>query len=321
MFISMSDESIHKFIAILNPAARVGRLAGDVESIRQAFSESGLDIQVALTERPLHAMEIARNATDTGRAVLAVGGDGTVNEVARGLMDGNTSQTMAVLPLGTGNDFARMIGMASSLKDAIAQLKTGVVRSVDVGRVTFVEGETSTSTFFVNAAGIGFDGYVATIAPRYKGWPFNMGYLISILVSLATWKSGRVVVRDLSDPGIHVFDQNMFFMTVGNARDSGGGYSINPRASIVDGKLDVCLVAAVSRLRALRMLPAARDGNHLSLNEVRYWHSERIQFSTDTPMPLHTDGEVQSYAVDRLEISVIPGALRVLVPHHAAGNL
>lgn len=321
MFTAMEVKSNHSFTAIVNPAARVGRLGAEVDRIRESFAKAGVDVECVVTERPFHAVEIAREASRLGRTVIAIGGDGTVHEVAQGLIEEPASQAMAVIPLGSGNDFARMIGMAMEPDDAIRQVMGGVVCAVDVGRVEYESTEGSGTAFFVNAAGIGFDGYVATVAPKYKGLPFGLGYLVSILVSLVTWKSGRVVVRDLSDPTIESFDDNMFFMTVGNARDSGGGYTINPKASLVDGRLDVCLVSAVSKLRALQMLPTAQSGEHLGHKEVRYWHSRKIWLSTDIPMPLHTDGEVQSKAVTQLEISVLPGALRVLVPVDRVGQL
>jgi YegS/Rv2252/BmrU family lipid kinase len=301
-------------VAVVNPAARHGRLHGDERRIVRAFEDANLPVRIERTNGPGHAVEIARTTPITHRAVVAVGGDGTVNEIARGLLARDDHPPLAVLPLGTGNDFGRALGMSMRLEGAVNQLATAVERRVDVGRVHFSEGHLVRSGLFVNAAGIGFDGHVASVAPRYKGVPFGAGYLLSILHSLATWKAVRAVVSDGSDGSDVRLDERCFFMTVGNGRDSGGGFSINPRASIFDGKLDVCFVRGLSRRRALRILPLARRGEHLDLAEIRYWVSKHVRIVPDEPLPLHTDGELVSRSVASLDVLVDPAALRVLMP-------
>ncbi|GMQ81257.1 MAG: diacylglycerol kinase family lipid kinase [Rhodothermia bacterium] len=303
-----------KVTAIINPASRVGQTSTRADGIATALLGAGFEVKVVLSERPLHALDLAREAGADGHAVLAVGGDGTVNEVARGILESGSKAVLGVLPMGTGNDFARMIGMSENLTTAVRQLKTCEHLKVDIGRVRWKDQGEALSTLFVNAIGIGFDAHAANIAPRYKGYPFQLGYLAAILVALSSWKSQAVTVSDLDDTSSHGFRGRLFFVTVGNARDSGGGYTINPNASIVDGLLDVCLVRSVHKLRALRMLPSVRTGSHLDYQEVQYWHSTGIRIESEQGLPIHTDGEVQSLNATDIKIEVDSKALYVMVP-------
>lgn len=303
-----------RIVAIINPYARLGRVGDRAREVQAALEWAGLDVTTVFTEKPLHALEIAQTMAREDTILIAGGGDGTVNEVARGIMSSGSAGTMAVLPLGSGNDFARMIGMSEDLKTAVTQLRCAVERQVDVGRVSWEEPTSKGCAHFVNALGIGFDGYAATLVPRFKGYPLGMGYLTAILVALWNWKSVGVNVVDLSSEDVIRYSGGLFFVTVGNGQDSAGGYSLNPKASIFDGMLDVCLVEAIGKLRALRMLPLARTGDHLKLPEVHYWHSTGIRVSSERPLPVHADGEIQTLQAISLDVSVAPGALRVLVP-------
>lgn len=303
-----------RIVAIINPYARLGRVGDRALEVQAALDGAGLDVTTEFTEKPLHAFEIAQTMAAEDTILLAGGGDGTVNEVARGILSSGSAGTMAVLPLGSGNDFARMIGMSEDMRTAVEQLRCAVERQVDVGQVSWEEERSKGSAHFVNALGIGFDGYAASLAPRFKGYPLGLGYLTAILVALKNWKSVGVNVVDLSREDEIRYSGGLMFVTVGNARDSAGGYSLNPKASIVDGMLDVCLVEAIGKLRALRMLPLARTGDHLKLPEVHYWHSAGIRVSSERPLPVHADGEIQTLQAISLDISVAPGALRVLVP-------
>ncbi len=314
MFITKGRCVRMKVTAIINPASRVGQTSTRVDEIASALLSAGIDAKIVLSEQPLHARDMAREVAADGHAVLAVGGDGTVNEVARGILESGSKAVLGVLPFGTGNDFARMIGMSDDLMAALRQLKSCEHLKVDIGRVRWKDQGEAFSTLFVNAIGIGFDAHAANSAPRYKGYPFQLGYLAAILVALRSWKSQAVTISDLDDTSSHGFSGQLFFVTVGNARDSGGGYTINPKASIVDGLLDVCVVRSLHKLRALRMLPSARTGSHLDYEEVQYWHSTGIRIESEQGLPIHTDGEIQSLNATEIEIEVESKALNVMVP-------
>ena len=303
--------------AIINPSASSGKVGARAAAILELLRAEGLRVRALYTERPKHATELAVEAAKTSDVVLAVGGDGTSHEVAMGLLATKSGAALAVLPAGTGNDFARMIGMSENPRRAARQLANGVRQQVDVGRVSWSEDNEKCSDAFVNALGIGFDGWAAYLAPKYKGLPLNVGYLVTILAALKSWIPCGVTVWEESDEKKVMYSGRLFFVTVGNGRDSAGGYQINPKASITDGLLDICLVEAIGIFRALRMLPSARTGRHLLLPEVSYWHSRAIRIETDRSLPVHADGEMLSINARTIEVWVDPGALTVIVPSKA----
>jgi len=303
--------------AIINPSASSGKVGARAGAILEELRSEGLTTRVLYTERPKHAIKLAAEASGTSDVVLAIGGDGTNHEVAMGLLASDSHSALAVLPTGTGNDFARMIGMSENPRQAARQLLSGVYQQVDVGRVSWFEESERRIGAFVNALGIGFDGYAAYLAPKYKGLPFKTGYLVTILAALKSWVPCGVTVWEETDGRRAVYSGRLFFVTVGNARDSAGGYQINPKASITDGLLDICLVRAVGYFRALHMLPSARTGSHLRFPEVSYWHSKAIRIESDRSLPVHADGEMLSVSARNIEVSVDPGALTVLVPSDA----
>ena len=308
-------QKIMNLYAIINPESRVGRTSSRVSDVVSAFQDSGIDAEVVLTEHGGHACDLAKKAAEEYSIILAIGGDGTVNEVVRGILESGSKTAMGVIPLGTGNDFARMVGVKDDLTFSMNQLRTSSPVPVDVGRVEWTEGGVRKKSAFINALGIGFDGHAAHIAPRYKRYPFQLGYLSAILVALTTWKCPRILLTDLELGSEYCYEGGLFFVTVGNARDSGGGYTINPKASITDGVLDVCLVKEIGRLRALKMLPSARTGKHLEQDEVAYWHSAGIHIQSEEGLPIHTDGEVQSISANDIHVKIDKKALNVMVPN------
>jgi YegS/Rv2252/BmrU family lipid kinase len=267
-----------------------------------------------LTERQGHATKIAAEEGQLADLVIACGGDGTVHEVAKGLVESSCSTPMGVLGMGSGNDFARALQMPTSWKGSLSVLRSGRVVDVDTGRVNWKEGDGAHAGFFINALGIGFDAHSAVIAPRYKGYPFGTGYTLAILQSLRTWVSGGATIREDDRNGRVLFSGRLMFVTVGNAFDSGGGYTVNPGALISDGALDPCIVEHVSTLRSILLLPKIRSGKHIDLDEVIYERVRGLHVDTDRGLPVHADGEILSLQARDLQVSVRPGSLRVVIP-------
>jgi diacylglycerol kinase (ATP) len=312
----MSSEAM-KYLAVVNPASRSGRTASIVGDLESLLSVLGPDIQIRVSEKRGEARDIARENAGSTDVIIVVGGDGTVHEVGTGLLDRPRGAAMAVLPSGTGNDFARMLGMDTDLKIAVRQLMGASLEYSDAGHIEFFDSGGQHSTHFINAIGIGFDGYAASLAPRYKHLPFKSGYLVTVLRSLLSWNSSMASIMDLSkddSAGRDPFDRKMFMMTIGNAMDSGGGFRINPKASLTDGLLDVCLVSHVGLFRALQLLPSAARGSHLVFPEVEYWHSGQLQVDSEMPVPIHADGEILTLGATRINVRVKPGVLPVLAP-------
>jgi YegS/Rv2252/BmrU family lipid kinase len=245
-----------------------------------------------------------------------VGGDGTVHEVARGLIAQGGTVPMGVIPMGTGNDFVKTIGMPGSPAAAVAALRQAQPQAVDHGWVRWEDRGVSYEQAFVNAVGIGFDARVAHEAQAFKRLPGVTAYLAAVFRTLRHWTSppARVTVETAADDDVCFYDGPLLLATVGNGVSSGGTFYLTPDASIQDGVLDACVVAHASPWRIVQVLPRALRGRHTDEPEVHMAPVRRLRLHAEAPLPLHADGEVLSTGTHTLDVRVAPGRLRVLVP-------
>lgn len=308
-------------LLIVNPAANSGRLARRMDAIADAFRSRFEHVIVCATEGRGHARRLAAHARAFD-LVVAVGGDGTVHETALGLADNDVRTPLAVIPVGTGNDFARMLGMDRRIGIAVDQIVAGNPVEVDTGMVIWTEKGGRNLRGFVNAVGIGLTALTAYRAPVYKRWPLGLGYTAAALDALVRWQSVRSIAYDLSPADSNViFEGPLLFATVGNARDSGGGYSLTPEARLADGLLDACLVEHLSPVRAVMLMPAARRGTHLRHGAVTYRKMAHVRIESDAGLPIHTDGEVVTLAAEDVEVIVRRRSLTVMVAEAGMRNL
>jgi diacylglycerol kinase (ATP) len=305
---------LRAFTVIVNPTAGFGRAAKSLPVIRAAFEQAGVTFVIRTTDRPGHARELAREA-DPGHAVIAAGGDGTVQEVARGLVDRGGPMPMGIIPIGTGNDFVQMLGTPGGIAEAVAALVAAPVRHADYGtlRCEFEGGVDE--RVFLNCVGIGFDGQVASVMKDYKrlsGW---RGYLAAVLVTLSRWAypSVRVTGR-LDDDTTLRYEGDLLLVTASNGCSTGGGFYLTRNASAFDGQLDACLVERVSIPTVLRLIPRVlrkRPLNSPFAHEARI--TELDVRALGRPLPVHADGEPVTAAATRIHVEIVRGGLPVLV--------
>ena len=306
------------YVVILNPIAGNGRVRRQQDALRQAFVDAGLSFEVWQTEAPGHALALARNVQGDGRAVVAVGGDGTVHEVARGVIENGVRVPLGVIPMGTGNDFVKTIGMPGDPVAAVAALARARPEQVDYGQVRWRESGSGVmqEQAFVNAVGAGFDAQVAHTVDAFRWLPGVTSYLAAVLRTLRCWSSPPVVVARVTDGGeeVPLYDGPLLLATVGNGVSSGGTFYLTPHASIRDGLLDACIVEHASPWRIIQILPRALRGRHESAPEVRTARVRRLRIRAEAPLPVHADGEMLSAGTQEIEVSVVEKGLRVLVP-------
>ncbi|GGM92300.1 diacylglycerol kinase [Thermus composti] len=282
---------------IVNPAAgrgKVGRLSG---AILKAARERGA--KAFLTEGPGHATELAQKAPE-GARVVAVGGDGTVHEVLRGLA--GTEKTLGVVPIGSGNDFARMLGLLGlPWPKALEHALFAPEEAVDLG---WVNGEP-----FGASLGIGFDALVAKKAlsapPFLRGMPRYLYALFGVLRELRL-PEGRVLLD-----GALVYQGPLLLLAVMNGPAYGGGIPIAPMADPRDGRLSVVLARRFSRLGVVLILPRLLLGRHLSHPEVVALAGREVAVDFPHPVPAHADGELLPEAAS-YRAEVVPLGLRVV---------
>lgn len=285
--------------AIINPAAGGGRGGRAWPRIRPILQEAGWDLGESTTERRGHATELA--AASSADVVIAVGGDGTANEVANGLLGARRKATLGVVPIGTGSDFARALGFPRDPVAAAGALVTARPRPVDVGEVN--------GRYFLTIAGAGFDGEVAR---QVNAWPKVLGgtvmYVLGILKMLATYTPVEVeIVLD----GVPERER-LFLIAVGNTAWNAGGMWTVPAARPDDGIFDIVIGGPLTRLEMLAVLPKVYSGRHLEHPKIRQARAREIRVTSATPLAIQADGE----SVGRLPATFVvhPGALTVLAP-------
>lgn len=304
-----------KYAFLVNPAAGHGAAGRTFGRLERRLEEVGAPYVVHRAETSAALRAISAELEGNAERIVAVGGDGTVHDVVRGILGWASPPPLGILPLGTGNDFATMLGYGKNLNENLAALLNAEVAALDHGRVTWWEDEEGVAGEqpFVNAAGVGFDALVAVRAARLKFLPGSAAaYVGGVIGTLAGWRPPTVRIRDGREAGA-LYVGPMLLTSACNGRRVGGGFILAPGAELDDGLLDLCIVRSAPRGRILRLLPRAFTGTLETQPEVQVLRSQEIFLESDDPLALHADGEILSRRVRRLHVVVVPGALRVLV--------
>lgn len=305
---SSRSRDAERWLAILNPAAGRGRAASAWPALARALDRRGVPWELRTTAAPGDAVRLAREARLAGhRRFLAVGGDGTLHEVANGLLGGERC-TLAVAPLGTGNDWARGVGMPSE-PDAIASaLAAGRTRPVDAGRIEYEDDGARRTRHFVNVAGAGYDAWVIERLPA--GAPRGLAYLAAVVRGLWAYVAPRFVVG--ADDDAYRIDAPLFAAFVALGPFCGGGMRFAPHADLSDGAFDVVAVPHLGPWAAVRRLPALYAGTLPRDPRVRYSRSTRATIHATPPARVEADGQLLGTTPASFEI--LPGAIEAIVP-------
>ena len=291
-------------LVLVNAAAGRGHYRKRLERVCRLCRELGAE--VTETTSPEEAFEHARAAAGAGFArVVAVGGDGTAHYVLNGLAQAGTAASencaaLGIVPLGSANDMARNLGLPRNAEAATRLALTGPLRRVDLGRVA--------GRWFGCIASFGLDSHANRIANRHRHLRGTAIYIYAVLRTLVEWRVPVVHIQ--SDSG--EFHGRMMLFAVGNASSYGGGMRITPHADMSDGRLDLCLVRDMSRLKLLFRFPQVFSGTHLRYPEVTYSQASRVRVEADRPLDIFADGEFVGQTP--VEVELFPGALAVVAP-------
>jgi YegS/Rv2252/BmrU family lipid kinase len=308
-------------LVIVNPASAGGATGRAWPSLASEARRHFGAFAVAFTERGGEAAEIAeREARGGRRFIIACGGDGTISEVANGILRAGSGAELGVLPSGTGGDFRRTLDVPARAADAARSLREGRTRALDAGRVTFTsERGDEESRFFVNVASFGMGGEVIRRVKSREGLPAGAARLLggklsfaaAALQSALTFEkpSVRVSLEGGAESQLTVAN-----FCVANARYFGGGMKIAPNAKLDDGLFDVVAVGDVSAATILTNSYRLYLGTHLGMHEVNHARARRLSArpASGEEVKLEVDGEL----VGRLpaEFEILPAALRVRCP-------
>ncbi len=294
-------------VLIINPTAGRGKAGKQVPEIRRLLGSKAANWVWHYTQKSGDATALARAEAQRGvRLVVAVGGDGTLHEVANGVL--GTGATAGLIPFGTGNDFARSLGLYGSLEAACSALTTGVVRHIDMG---VIEGAgTDGPRHFLVLSGTGYDARTArTVNEGVRHLSGPLAYVWGAILTLRTFEPFALTLTLDDDPPRYV---EAMFVSFANAETTGGGMKIAPGAVVDDGWLDICLVETVPKLTLLYELTQVFSGKHVNHPAVTMLRARTILVDADPPQPLLIDGEVRG--TTPAKITLLPGVLPFMAP-------
>jgi YegS/Rv2252/BmrU family lipid kinase len=303
-----------KSLVVLNPIAGGGRAIQLWPQIETALRENGIDFDLARTEGPRHAISIAEKAKRDGYEMfITVGGDGIVHEVVNGILRATREEpsgTLATIPVGSGNDFAKMVSLKrGDWAEAVRRIVAGKTHWFDVGKITAdqpAEGGGDVR-YFANTFDTGFGAQVS----KHSHIPILTGtamYLVAIFKTLADYSVPYLKVKFPDQ----VVEQKSTMTVATIGRCFGGGFWIAPQAEVDDGLLDVMIADGLGRIGILSLLPKVMKGTHVGDPRVKFFRAPRIVIESPDPLAVECDGEVLWTAAHRLEIEALPKRMRVI---------
>lgn len=313
----LGEANVTPLLVVANPRAGRGRAGARAEALARALEAAGVPFALATTNARGHATELAAGAAGT---VVAVGGDGTVHEVLNGLVarDGHLGP-LAVLPAGSGDDFAANAGCAPSIATLVARLRDGTTRAVDFGIARFATARGPAERRFANNAGLGFDAEVVREAHAGRRLRGRALYLAATLRALRRQRAVACDVVTTDRHGSTTVAGPVLFVSTCNGERVGGGLPFAPGARVDDGLLHVLRVTAPTRGATVSLLLRLLRRRHLADPRVRLDPGRRIDVLPHEPMPLALDGELVADAVTSLQLEVQAG--RLLLVGTAAGQI
>ena len=291
---------------LYNPVAGRGRAAKRIAGVSALLSENGVANTPVPSRAPGDLTELAASSIEDGhRRLIVAGGDGSIHEVINGVMQVSDVVELGVIPIGTGNDFAKASSIPLHWEHATALLADRM--SSDAPAITIDLGRCN-DLYFANGCGIGFDAQVADIAEGIRWRIGDLVYLAALM---------KLLYKGIATPDIevrfggHVLSGSVTLVSLCNGPWVGGSFHIAPGAYNNDGLLDIVYAEPVTRRRILGLLPKLLKGTHVDASEVKLFATRSCEVTSQEPVIWQLDGEVQKPRTD-FDIEVLPGALRLL---------
>ena len=307
----MASTKLHAKV-IVNPAAGANSTHRKWPGIRELLKNAGLSFDFQFTEGKGHGIELAKAAAGDGcRYLVAVGGDGTVHEVANGIMQTSNARETALgmICTGTGSDLSRSIGIPRDFARACSSLIDPHQLTVDVGLVEYRKKAQVCKRYFVNSAGIGFDATVVRTTdkiPKFFGG--TIPYLTGLVLSLLGYRN-KPVEFQIGDKAVE--EAKVLSMVIANGKYFGGGMQIAPEARLDDGLFDMVIVGDFGKIELIRVFPRVYKGTHLDYPKVRLEKDTRITIHSPQRFLLHADGEILGEGP--VSFQILPRALNLVV--------
>lgn len=284
---------------IVNPTSRKGRAEKLTQLVTSALDDLNITYTLKYTSRPGEATEIAKAAADLNEdMLLCIGGDGTVSETAGGLVNSNT--VLGIIPAGTGDDFARYLGIPSNPLEALNCALWGDTRRIDAALAN--------DRVFINSAGSGFDVQVLNHTLRYKKVFHGLfAYVLGVLTSIFGYRGMQIFIRHVGGE----IKTRSLILNVANGRYMGGGMCVSPLADAEDGLFDVIYVDMINMFKIPFLLAAFIKGSHISWPFVHTFRTDELTVTVSDGF-LQLDGEI--FSENTVRYKILPRAVAVKVP-------
>ncbi len=307
----MSYNKSNSYLFLINPAAGNWRGVRVIDKIKNYLAKKRINHHIEISNSPKHISQLVRSLSRDFSHLISVGGDGTLNELINGI-ETNSINTIGVLPIGTGNDFARNLNLTKDINsnlDVIFNSKKYF--NFDIGQSTIYDINSKSKIFhrFVNSLGIGIDALIAKINQRTKYLSGYFSYLYAL--SLALIKRKDIHVNILLDNQNNITGEKLL-ASIGNGCSTGGGFFLTPDAKIYDNKLDICIIDSVSIIKILKHLPKALLNKINTIKEVNIYKFKNALIKLTEPTLVHMDGEIISESAKEMEISILKNELKII---------
>lgn len=291
-----------KILFIINPIAGKGKAEEVIPIINEVMEKSKKKYKIVKTKKPKDAINISISGIKEGfSTIVAIGGDGTINEVASGLVMLGKG-TLGIIPAGTGNDLARTLNIPFNPREALNVILNNKISAIDIGFAN--------EKFFINLASVGFDSEIVknteAIKKVIKG---KFAYTIGLLKTLLTYKGKKLKIKIDNKE----LERDILLLAVGNGKYYGGGMKICPMASMDDGLFHVCIIKNISKLKLFFLFPLVFKGKHLKFKKyVEIHKTKNVEIISLDRAYLNVDGEIYDFKVNS-KFSILKRGLNVIV--------
>lgn len=295
----MPRSSNRKYLLIVNPEAGSRRTMAALPEIDRILRGQKVQFEFHFTDRRGHATELVQELGDRFDTIVSVGGDGTINEIINGMP--NLDKPLAIIPIGTGNDFARSCCIPhDNVSKSLEILLQEDIKQLDVGLVN--------DRRFINAMGLGYEGQVNAIGHKLGMIKGALKYNTAIAVVFCTYRRVPVKFRcaEFNHEGL------LFLASIGNGWNVGGGIKLTPKAQLDDGKLDICYIKNISRMKIATNINRLKNGTLINLPEVEYFQTNELEIESSSPLAVHIDGEQFEPIPNKLKVSILPKAQKII---------
>ncbi len=311
----MTHNNLNRWFAIVNPVSGNGKCKSKWAEVEAELNAADIEFDFRFTKTAKEAERIVHDVLAQGyRQIIAVGGDGNIHDIANGLLTQNIVPSnevkLGIISLGTGNDFVKNYAIPTNIRQAVNLIKRGKSVLHDAGMASYFSAGEKQHRFFINFCGVGFDAYVVERAAPWKAYG-QMAYLLATLRWMFPYKKPTLKIITKQQ----CFETPCYMALAGIGRFSGGGMLLTPGAKMNDGKFTVSIAKNISKIEVVLKIAMLYNGKFSEHPQVETIETSDLKIEATAftfPVKMQADGDMLGEGP--FELSVIPGALKVIVP-------